>query len=189
MILQFPPEILCKVVAYVEPIWLFQLEEAHPILAEFLSTQEANRIWYELLPAALMSEPEYFQDEREVQKILQALRGAGAEDKITFQRESKYKLGYVSHPGFHCPGVKCWYTNVISGINFYLTSVSRTWSVAKSTIDDTIILPRIDHLSGLSRNLYMHLWNQHPRNDNQYPLITSESRPPRARVLGESVHS
>lgn len=189
MILQFPPEILYKVVAYVEPIWLFQLEEAHPVLAEFLSTQGANKIWYELLPAALMSEPEYFQDEGEVQKVLQALRESGAEDKITFQRQSKYKLGYVSHSGFNSSGIQCWYTNVISGIDFYLTSVSRNWSVTKSTINDMIILPRMEHLSGLSRNLHMHFCNQHPRNDNQYPLITSESKPTRARVLGESVHS
>jgi hypothetical protein len=95
MILQFPQEVLNVVVAYIEPIWLFQLEEAYPSLAEYLSTQSANKIWYELFPAALMSEPEYHQDEREVEKNLKALREGGV-DKLTYDRSSKHKIKYVT---------------------------------------------------------------------------------------------
>jgi hypothetical protein len=92
MILQFPPEILCTILAHIEPIWLFQLEEAHPTMATLLSTQRANKIWYELLPPALLSEPEYFQDEIEVAKILKAYRKAGLSDKIVLPDSSEYKL-------------------------------------------------------------------------------------------------
>lgn len=107
MILQFPQEILNTVIAYVEPIWLFQLEDAYPLLAQFLFTQQANKIWYELLPAALMCEPEYFQDEIEVAKMLAALREAGT-DKLTFDRSSKYISKYVSNSKMP----RCWDTDL-----------------------------------------------------------------------------
>jgi hypothetical protein len=89
-ILQFPSEILCTIFTYIEPIWLFQLEEAHPDLRELLASPCCNKIWYDLLPAALMSEPECFQDEMEIVKIL----NEGRNDGVVLPDLSDYILKY-----------------------------------------------------------------------------------------------
>jgi hypothetical protein len=59
-----PNEILKMILGYLDPIWLFQAEAAHPQIRA-LSTS-LNSIWYENLPPALFAEPEHFQDEDRV---------------------------------------------------------------------------------------------------------------------------
>jgi hypothetical protein len=52
------------VLGYLEPIWLFQAEAAYPPIRA-LSTS-LNSIWYEIIPPALFTEPEHFQNEGRV---------------------------------------------------------------------------------------------------------------------------
>jgi hypothetical protein len=63
-ILTLPNEILKMVLGYLEPIWLFQAEAAYPQILT-LSTS-LNSVWYEILPPALFTEPEHFQNEDRV---------------------------------------------------------------------------------------------------------------------------
>ena len=60
IIVQFPPEILHKVLGQLDPIWLFQLEIACPQMSSFLRSRTANKVWYDAIPAALLTQPEYF---------------------------------------------------------------------------------------------------------------------------------
>lgn len=64
MLLQFPPEILKLILSYLEPIWLFQVEEAYAEIKEL--SLALNSVWYNSLPAALYLVPEHFQDEDKV---------------------------------------------------------------------------------------------------------------------------
>ena len=52
------------VLGYLEPIWLFQAEAAYPQIRA-LSTS-LNSVWYEIMPPALFTEPEHFQNEDHV---------------------------------------------------------------------------------------------------------------------------
>ena len=52
------------ILGYLEPIWLFQAEAAHPQICALLASLKS--IWYENLPPALFTEPEHFQDEDRV---------------------------------------------------------------------------------------------------------------------------
>jgi hypothetical protein len=63
MLLQFPPEILKVILGYLEPIWLFQVAAAYHNIHELLDFETSNRVWYDAIPAALLLEPENFQDE------------------------------------------------------------------------------------------------------------------------------
>ena len=67
MIAQLPPEILKIILGLLEPIWLFQAEAAYPEIA--LLSSNANFLWYNAIPPALQTEPEYFQDEDKLSKI------------------------------------------------------------------------------------------------------------------------
>ena len=60
---------------------------------------------------------------------------------------------------------------------------SQIWSLQKAAIDGTIFLPQIDRLSKMSQNLEPLFCNQHPNEDDQYPLIIENSKPTRSRVL------
>lgn len=42
---QFPTEILNDILGRLEPIWLFQLEQAIPSIGAYLNSKEANRLW------------------------------------------------------------------------------------------------------------------------------------------------
>lgn len=72
MLLQFPPEILQRILAYLQPIWLFQVAAAYPQINTLLGYETSNRIWYDVLPAALFLEPENFQDEELVKDRIAA---------------------------------------------------------------------------------------------------------------------
>ncbi len=63
MLVQYPAEILKHILAYLEPIWLFQVAAAYPRINDLLDFENSNRIWYDAIPAALFLEPENFQDE------------------------------------------------------------------------------------------------------------------------------
>lgn len=63
VLLQFPAEILKNILAFLEPIWIFQAAAAYPGLDKLLGFEVSNRIWYDAIPAALFLEPESFQDE------------------------------------------------------------------------------------------------------------------------------
>jgi hypothetical protein len=60
---QFPVEVLEKILMLIEPIWLFQLEQAVPSVAGFLKSEHANLIWYQAVPSALYGSPEAYQSE------------------------------------------------------------------------------------------------------------------------------
>lgn len=75
-LLQFPPEILKHILAYLEPIWLFQVAAAYTRINDLLDFETSNRIWYDAVPAALFLEPESFQDEALVKdRILACSKG------------------------------------------------------------------------------------------------------------------
>ena len=63
-IVSLPNEILKMVLGYLEPIWLFQAEAACSQIRA-LSTN-LNSVWYEIMPPALFTEPEHFQNEDRV---------------------------------------------------------------------------------------------------------------------------
>lgn len=94
IILQFPPEILCKIFTYIEPIWLFQLEEAYRYFMKLLSSSYCNKIWYDMIPPALMSEPECFQDEMEVARCLEAYHKSGGQDRVILPDLLQYQMRY-----------------------------------------------------------------------------------------------
>jgi hypothetical protein len=56
--------ILKMILGYREPIWLFQAEAAHPYIHALSTT--LNSVWYEIMPPALLAEPEHFQNENSV---------------------------------------------------------------------------------------------------------------------------
>jgi hypothetical protein len=49
------------ILGHLEPIWLFQAEAAFPTIHQI--SRRANRLWYDILPTALFTEPEHFQNE------------------------------------------------------------------------------------------------------------------------------
>ena len=60
---QFPSEIINKIASYLDPVWMFQLEKAVPELGDYLHSQEASSVWYGVLPAAMLLQPEMHQSE------------------------------------------------------------------------------------------------------------------------------
>ena len=69
ILIQFPPEILLKVLGHLDAIWLFQVEAACSQIRLFLQSSAGNRVWYDAIPAALLAQPEHFQSERDVQDV------------------------------------------------------------------------------------------------------------------------
>jgi hypothetical protein len=63
LLLRFPTEILKRIFGYLEATWLFQVEAAYAMIAELLSFENSNRLWYDEIPDALLANPENFQDE------------------------------------------------------------------------------------------------------------------------------
>ncbi|KAI1609666.1 hypothetical protein EDD36DRAFT_468580 [Exophiala viscosa] len=60
---QFPMEVLIKICAYLDPIWVFQLELTCTTMARRLRSREANQLWYSSIPPTLKAMPELFQHE------------------------------------------------------------------------------------------------------------------------------
>ncbi|KAK4944906.1 hypothetical protein LTR10_015825 [Elasticomyces elasticus] len=60
---QFPMEVLIKICAYLDPIWVFQLELTCTTMARRLRSREGNRLWYNSIPPTLKAMPELFQHE------------------------------------------------------------------------------------------------------------------------------
>lgn len=60
-IFKLPAELLQMVVELLEPIWMFQLEEAYSEIRERLSYPGANAVWYRSLPPSLWLKKASFQ--------------------------------------------------------------------------------------------------------------------------------
>ena len=80
MLLQLPAEILKIILTYLEPIWLFQVAAAYPRIDDLLTFATSNKIWYHAIPAALLLEPESFQDEVLVKDRMLAYSGGDKPD-------------------------------------------------------------------------------------------------------------
>ncbi|KAL2013140.1 hypothetical protein VTN00DRAFT_665 [Thermoascus crustaceus] len=61
LIFKLPAELLQMVVEFLEPIWMFQLEEAYSKIREGLSYPGANAVWYRSLPPSLWLKKACFQ--------------------------------------------------------------------------------------------------------------------------------
>jgi len=60
---QFPMEVLIKICAYLDPIWVFQLELTCTTMTKRLRSREGNQLWYNSIPPTLKAMPELFQHE------------------------------------------------------------------------------------------------------------------------------
>ena len=162
IIAQFPAEILERIIDHLhDPIWIFQAELAFPEVASFLQSPAANRIWYDLLPAALLTLPEYFQSEMHVAYA---------------QSRSAQKHYAVSSINFS--------TAVVASSEMLST---RTSDYAQETILTTIsyTLPSLTRVSDLELEVEAHGDTKHPKSGSlhQYPVVKPNLNKTRKRIL------
>ena len=92
-LMQYPPEILAKILSYLEPCWLLQAITASEEIDKFMTSDLGNQIFFNALPAAIWMEPEHFQDMQEVHERLSAIAGSIKEVTLEeVQNVEKYKV-------------------------------------------------------------------------------------------------
>jgi hypothetical protein len=79
------------ILGYIDPIWLFQAEAAYPQIRAFSTS--LNSVWYEIMPPALFTEPEHFQNEdhvsaRQSEQDFSSLQLATSDDRSVLPMSS-----------------------------------------------------------------------------------------------------
>ena len=161
IIVQFPPEILHKVLGQLDPIWLFQLEIACPQMSSFLRSRTANKVWYDAIPAALLTQPEYFQSERDVARA-QA------------QNPSLY---------YNVNGIDT--SQAVMPSAMQLSEKTADYNQVRDPQQLYFTIPGLAGLSSLWQDMDLSTDTKHPKQQHreQYPFIKPFYFKPRKRIL------
>ncbi|KAI9835214.1 MAG: hypothetical protein M1838_005368 [Thelocarpon superellum] len=65
-----PAELVGRIAAYLDPVWVLNLADSCRRMRQILSFEEANQIWYEVLPPHLWTKPEKWQNEDELRALV-----------------------------------------------------------------------------------------------------------------------